>query len=385
MTDMKNFIYNGMNVRTAVVNGESWFVAADICRILDIGNPSDALSRLDDDEKNTLVLTEGIPGNPEKRVVNEAGLYTLILRSRKPEARAFKRWVTHEVLPAIRKTGIYATEAILDNPDLAIAALTKLKEERNRARELAQINAAQQQQLAELRPKATYFDLVLQCRELVSTSTIAKDYGEYGVWITGISFDTDSTAWRKCVKKNEMAWTQLSELKKWKRGTKIDSLYNVKWIPTLYLIDPDGKVVLGTVEVKRLRATIDSLIQAGKITKFMMPEFKNVTKYIADNLHYPKTAQKAGVQGRVVVKFKVDKDGKVFSPEVSSESNYSVLPRKKHSNLSESEKTDVQVAIGALKQEALRVVQSMPAWKPAQVNGRNITISLRVPVRFALE
>lgn len=131
------------------------------------------------DEKNTLVLTEGIPGNPEKRVVNEAGLYTLILRSRKPEARAFKRWVTHEVLPSIRKTGIYATEAILDNPDLAIAALTKLKEERNRARELAQINAAQQQQIAELRPKpkATYFDLVLQCRDLVSTSTIAKDYG----------------------------------------------------------------------------------------------------------------------------------------------------------------------------------------------------------------
>ncbi len=224
------------------------------------------------------------------------------------------------------------------------------------------------------------------CRkDIPKMKAIAKDYGEYGVWITGISFDTDSTAWRKCVKKNEMAWTQLSELKKWKRGTKIDSLYNVKWIPTLYLIDPDGKVVLGTVEVKRLRATIDSLIQAGKITKFMMPEFKNVTKYIADNLHYPKTAQKAGVQGRVVVKFKVDKDGKVFSPEVSSESNYSVLPRKKHSNLSESEKTDVQVAIGALKQEALRVVQSMPAWKPAQVNGRNITIRLRVPVRFALE
>lgn len=177
MTEIKNFIYNGMNVRTAVVNGESWFVAADICRILDIGNPSDALSRLDDDEKNTLVLTEGIPGNPEKRVVNEAGLYTLILRSRKPEARAFKRWVTHEVLPSIRKTGVYATEAILDNPDLAIAALTRLKEERNRARELAQINAAQQQQIAELRPKATYFDLVLQCRDLVSTSTIAKDYG----------------------------------------------------------------------------------------------------------------------------------------------------------------------------------------------------------------
>ena len=94
MTTTKDFIYNGMDVRTAVVNGEPWFVAADVCRILGIANPSDALSRLDDDEKNTLVLTEGIPGNPEKRVVNEPGLYTLILSSRKPEARAFKRWVT---------------------------------------------------------------------------------------------------------------------------------------------------------------------------------------------------------------------------------------------------------------------------------------------------
>lgn len=74
-----NFVYDGMNVRTAIVSGEPWFVAADVCRILKIANPSDALSRLDDDEKNTLVLTDGIPGNPGKRVVNEPGLYTLIL------------------------------------------------------------------------------------------------------------------------------------------------------------------------------------------------------------------------------------------------------------------------------------------------------------------
>ena len=73
MTTTKDFIYNGMDVRTAVVNGEPWFVAADVCRILGIANPSDALSRLDDDEKNTLVLTEGIPGNPENVVVNEPG------------------------------------------------------------------------------------------------------------------------------------------------------------------------------------------------------------------------------------------------------------------------------------------------------------------------
>ncbi len=177
MTTMENFIYNRMNVRTAIVDGEPWFVAADVCRILDIGNPSDALSRLDDDEKSTLVLIEGIPGNPEKRVVNESGLYTLILGSRKPGARAFKRWATHEVIPAIRRTGIYATETILDNPDLAIAAFTRLKEERERRVSVELLATAQQQQIAELRPKASYYDRVLQCPDLVKISTIAKDYG----------------------------------------------------------------------------------------------------------------------------------------------------------------------------------------------------------------
>lgn len=110
-------------------------------------------------------------------IINESGVYSLVFSSRLPTAKAFKRWVTSEVLPAIRQHGVYAMDHLLENPDALIQALTAYKEERNRARELAQINAAQQQQLAELRPKATYFDLVLQCRELVSTSTIAKDYG----------------------------------------------------------------------------------------------------------------------------------------------------------------------------------------------------------------
>lgn len=94
-------------VRTTVIDGEPWFVAADICRALDIGNSRQAMTRLDDDEKNTVILSDGIPGNPEKTVVNEPGLYSLVLGSRKPEAKAFKRWITHEVIPAIRKTGSY--------------------------------------------------------------------------------------------------------------------------------------------------------------------------------------------------------------------------------------------------------------------------------------
>ena len=91
------------NVRVVERDGEPWFVAADVCKALEIGNPSQVLVRLEDDEKmNTLISNEGNQrGNPNMTVVNESGLYTLILSSRKPEAKVFKRWVTSEILPYV--------------------------------------------------------------------------------------------------------------------------------------------------------------------------------------------------------------------------------------------------------------------------------------------
>jgi len=111
------FNYQSKEVRTVIKDGEPWFVAKDVCDILEIKNPSDAMSRLDEDEKNTIVLNEGI-GNPERSIVSESGLYNLILGSRKPEAKQFKRWITHEVIPSIRKTGTYSAQ-----PKTAIEAL----------------------------------------------------------------------------------------------------------------------------------------------------------------------------------------------------------------------------------------------------------------------
>lgn len=112
------FDYEGSSVRVLTgEDGQPWFVAADVARILEIGNPSQAMTRLDDDER-TLISNEGRDLN----VVSEAGLYSLILGSRKPEAKAFKRWVTHEVLPAIRRHGAYATPT-LTGPALMAAAL----------------------------------------------------------------------------------------------------------------------------------------------------------------------------------------------------------------------------------------------------------------------
>ena len=109
-------------VRTVMIDGNPWFVAADVCRALEIVNPSMTLERLDDDEKGSLNLTEGTSpkgGNPNVNIINEPGLYVLVLGSRKPEAKAFRRWVTHEVIPSIRKTGSYSR--VETNQDLQTA------------------------------------------------------------------------------------------------------------------------------------------------------------------------------------------------------------------------------------------------------------------------
>lgn len=96
-------------IRTTQINGEPWFVAADVCKALDIARTSDAVSRLDEDEKGT-VSTDTLGGKQNLLAINESGLYSLVLGSRKPEARQFKRWITHDVIPTIRKTGGYVAD-----------------------------------------------------------------------------------------------------------------------------------------------------------------------------------------------------------------------------------------------------------------------------------
>lgn len=167
-------------VRTIMQNGEPWFVASDVCKALEIDRT--ATRRLEDDEKG--VHSTHTPGGTQDiTIVNEPGLYTLVLGSRKPEAKAFKRWITHEVIPAIRKHGMYAVDELIANPDLAIAALTALKEERAKRAELESACAVQTQQIAEMQPKSSYYDLILNCKDLMSVTKIAKDYGKSAIWL----------------------------------------------------------------------------------------------------------------------------------------------------------------------------------------------------------
>ena len=171
------FNFHGQEVRTVTIDNNPYFSNADVCKILDINNPSQALKRLKQDGVITNEVIDGLGRKQDMKFVSESNLYKLIFQSKKKEAEAFTDWVTSEVLPAIRKHGLYAIDDLLNNPDMAIAALQKLKEER-RLRLQAQEEIAQKNQIIqELQPKATYYDLVLQNKSLVAISVIAKDYG----------------------------------------------------------------------------------------------------------------------------------------------------------------------------------------------------------------
>lgn len=109
MNDIQVFDFEDNAVRVVDIDGEPWFVAADVCRVLEIQNPTDAVKNLDDDEQSRYCLGSG---GSDRIIINESGLYNLIFRSRKPEAKKFRKWVTAEVLPSIRKTGMYVAPEV---------------------------------------------------------------------------------------------------------------------------------------------------------------------------------------------------------------------------------------------------------------------------------
>ena len=170
-------------VRTTTINDEPYFVGKDVADILGYQNGSRDINRhVDEEDRHKVMIFDG---NQDKEtiIINESGLYSLILSSKMPNAKKFKRWVTSEVLPTIRKHGMYATDELINNPDIAIAAFTALKEEKEKAKKPAETIAVKEQQISELRPKASYYDVVLNCKDLVSITEIAKDYGKSGRWL----------------------------------------------------------------------------------------------------------------------------------------------------------------------------------------------------------
>jgi prophage antirepressor-like protein len=166
------FTYSGNQVRTIIKDGEVWFVAKDVCDILNHSNHKMAVSRLDEDEVNKVYLTDSLGRRQQMTIVNEAGLYSLILTSNKPEAKAFKRWITHEVIPTIRKTGGYVA-----NEDMFIETYLKHADEQTKLLFRATLETVRKQneQIAAMKPKADYFDALVDRRLLTNFRDTAKE------------------------------------------------------------------------------------------------------------------------------------------------------------------------------------------------------------------
>lgn len=178
MTDIQIFKNEQFGeVRTIAKDGEPWFVANDICKVLGHTNSRVAVAALDEDEKGvSKVYTLG--GEQQMTVVNEAGMYQLVIRSNLPAAKAFKRWITHEVIPTIRRHGAYATEttieSIIADPESGIKLLQALKAEQERRKEAEAIAEAQ-------RPKALFADAVAASDNSILVGELAKILRQNGV------------------------------------------------------------------------------------------------------------------------------------------------------------------------------------------------------------
>ena len=170
------------NVRTVTIDGEPWFVGKDIADALGYADTSDAIRRhIDDDDKLTRCFTDSGQSR-EMYVINESGVYSLIFSSRLESAKRFKHWVTSEVLPSIRKHGGYVQnqENLSDAEFMARAlevARRVLADREKRLANAESVIAVQNQQILEMQPKVSYYDIVLQCKNAIPITIIAKDYG----------------------------------------------------------------------------------------------------------------------------------------------------------------------------------------------------------------
>ena len=178
MNELQIFKYQDKQIRTVERNGEPWWVLKDVCEVLEMGSPHKVAERLEEDERNRIPVTDSIGRQQETTIVNEAGLYNVILRSDKPQAKPFRRWVTNEVLPTIRKTGGYVA-----NDDLFLNTYFPSADEatklfvRTSLESFRRLNS----QIAEMKPKALFADAVEASETSILIGDLAKLIKQNGV------------------------------------------------------------------------------------------------------------------------------------------------------------------------------------------------------------
>lgn len=180
MNELQNFNFNNLQVRTVLIDSEPWFVVADVAKAIEATNPTDLAKLVDDEDKSRQSLGSGSP----KNIINESGLYQILLRSNNRNAKPFRKWVTREVLPTIRKHGAYMTDSkaqdVLSGSGLADLLLQAGNQIKKLESEKATIQIENQELVAELEEateKTRYLDLILESPDKMTATQIAFDYG----------------------------------------------------------------------------------------------------------------------------------------------------------------------------------------------------------------
>lgn len=238
--NLQVFNYNDSAVRTVQKDGEPWFVLKDVCSVLGIGNSRMVADRLEVDEVSQTDIIDALGRNQNATIISESGLYTVILRSDKPEAKPFRKWVTSEVLPSIRKHGAYMTpetlQAAILNPDYLLQVVTALKDETDKRKALEAANASLVVDLEIARPKADYFDELVDRNMLTGFRETAKELG-----VPPKKF-VDFLIEKKYIYRDKKGKLQPFEAKN--NGLfEIKETYNekTKWSGTQTLITPKGR------------------------------------------------------------------------------------------------------------------------------------------------
>lgn len=225
MNEIKVFNFEQQQVRTTTINNDPYWVLKDVCEVLEIKNATDVTKRLDEDEVTRLNLG-GLVG--EVNIINESGLYSVILRSDKPNAKKFRKWVTSEVLPSIRATGGYGVPT-----NFKEALLLAVKQQEQIEKQLETITM-QTQQIGELKPKADYLDKILKSKSLMTVTTIAKDYGMSATQMNkllkklGIQYKQGSQ-WFLYSKYHANGYTQSETVSIVRTNGNEDTVLNTKW------------------------------------------------------------------------------------------------------------------------------------------------------------
>ena len=234
------------------------------------------------------------------------------------------------------------------------------------------------------------------CRkDMPEMKRLYAQYDIQGVEFIGVTFDTVADVLQEYMDKEQLPWRVIGELEKMK-DSKMAKDYHIQWIPTMYLLDTEGRVLLATVEIEKLKAKLAELKKANKL---VAPELAGqdhapyypggttaLMKFLSTHIKYPADAERCGVEGRVMVTFYVEPDGKVSDVKVAKTDLKNRLSDKKFDKYSDIDKFAMrEKGEGQLKEEALRVVSMMADWKPAQRRGKPARVKYSLPVSFRLK